>query len=267
MSLSYKRNKDFDYIIAYNKIDGVSKPIYYYFNDCSLSDGMGNTPGPVKPGGPNELFKSISGDITLNPFVEKNQRFSAFISGASGSGKSTLASNLVKKLHKKDKKKVILITSSSIRDPAFEEDYIHMFSPDELLERDAWLEDFGNEDESYNIIFDDYMANSTKEVNQYVNNLLTAVLKLTRKVGISVFVLTHVTRNGNETKDSIYECNHAFITMLDRDNVKKYCKLKLGWSEKNTQTRIDELKSSRFDFFYYCKIPPFYGNEKKICAL
>jgi hypothetical protein len=237
MSLSYNSPKDsFNYPIAKN-----DKRLIYY--DFTNKNGL----------------KEIEGKITVMPWIEKNQRFSAYISGLSGSGKTTFAVELIKKIKKIDKGPWALITSSDIPDPAFTKMGMDVYSPDYLFENEIGVQDFYDKDEDdvpmkLNLLFDDYLNNSSKLIDEYINRLCINILELTRKVGINIIVLNHKTRQGALTDKIIDECNVICMSMINMPQVENFAKLRLNYNSKQV-AKIHRLPSSRHSFISFVKIP------------
>jgi len=223
--------------------------------------------------------------FVIEPVKNKNQIFSAYISGQSGSGKSTIANNLIKNLLKNDKsiENVFFITAQTIKDKAFDDLYkmkkkvIRQIKKGRKIievedEEDIFVNININNEILYTtdldifknsiMLFDDYEKLQSKILENNLKKLLERVMNMGRKLNISPIVIRHKTNQGLNTSEILTESQHIclFLKHNFRD-CKIFCKNYLGFSEDEIN-KLRELDTR--SLFIRKTIPNYMISDHEI---
>ena len=213
---------------------------------------------PDNVNGPLEM--KFDQDIDTYPYIDiKNkQRAAIYVSSCSGAGKSTLAANLIKKIRevRHDKKrKVVVFTSNSATDPAFEDIknlvVVNFDHPEFPLITSDMLED--------NIcVFDDFQGSVDKEMEKYVLGFIKMLLEHTRKLGVDLIIISHQTQQGLATKAIIFESYEYYLSFAANKNAcLKFLESYFDLGKKE-QRQLTNYRAKPFTFTCWRKSYPMY---------
>lgn len=158
----------------------------------------------------NKNFHINTGFLEVLPSSYDDQSDAIYVSGARRSGKSTWLSSFVKRYHEKyPHKKVILVTSTNQKDPAFKGmSYIKKLDTESLL-----MDPITDVEEIANslVIFDDYENFNQKELQNEIYKLRDMILNNGRKQKIGIIISHHVSTDHNKTRQPLFECDSYVI--------------------------------------------------------
>ena len=200
---------------------------------------------------------------TLKPMpyldLEHNQRSATFVSGVSGSGKSRVGAALIRKLRwlRKDADRPVAVFSTTlINDPAYAKlKHIEFIS----LEDPRFLEIEISELEDRIIVFDDHENLKNPKLAKYALDFIKDVLERTRKLGVDVIVINHMTQNYHATRNIIFECDTYYLNIAqNRNSSKKFLLSYSELSKKDIRELVTQEYESPFSFVTYHKAAPCF---------
>lgn len=251
--LTFKRTQDPP--IAEVHKDGKRKKVYVSY-DKSDTTRVTNL----------DFTEDDTTTLKFLPYIPKNQRFAAFVSGASGSGKSTVIAEMVRDLKKRNENPCYIFTAvDKVDDPAFRDLGVkHLKYKNKGVLLTLTPEMLKNT----NLIFDDYNASQDEEINSFMLKLLSNILEVGRKLNINVIVVNHNTRDFHKTRTVIFECDtYVLFPATNRNAVLKFMReyADMDKAELDTIKKIDEGRYTRL--YLHKSIPRFYMTSKKIQML
>lgn len=224
---------------------------------------------------PNLLIRkdSVTNDIIPFPFINsKDQRYSAFISGISGSGKSTLCARLINQIRKArndTNKRVLLFTTSVINvDPAYKdiENMVIIGFDEDIFQ--YFLDEGAGCFHDKIIVFDDYENVADSKLKKAVMLFLKDILERTRKQGVDVIVLNHMSQNYAATKSIIFECEEYYLNLqTNRNSSMKFLKTYMDLDKEELNDIKNYEANSRFSWSVFRKSYPSYfilGDRVKL---
>jgi hypothetical protein len=195
--------------VVYGKVPKNAKPI------ARVGDGVVVFVDKVPIGERNKCITFPGLSVCPIPYIDlkHNQRSATFVSGVSGCGKSTVAVRLIRELRKlrEDPTRYATVFSTTvIDDPAYNRiknvEFISLEDP-RFVEID--IESLANRI----IVFDDHENVKDAGLAKYVRNFLQDVLERTRKLGVDVIVINHMTQNYHKTRTIIHECDTYYLNI------------------------------------------------------
>lgn len=209
--------------------------------------------------------------LTALPYIDldHNQRSATFISGSSGSGKSTAAVKIIRqirKLRKDRKRKIAVFSTTIIEDPAYSRlkhvDFVSMEDP-------RFMELQVTELADRIVVFDDHENIKDPRLRNYCMSFVKDVLERTRKLGVDVIVINHMTMDYQRTKNLIFECDTYYINIAqNRNSSAKFLKSYADLSVPAIQELITHEYENPYDFVIYHKsAPPYLIVEREIKLL
>ena len=202
------------------------------------------------------------------PTNEPNNTDVNYYTGKRGSGKSTTLANFTKQYKAYfPKNKVFLFSHCS-------EDAVLDPFIDKRIDLNSYMERGGLTIDDFKlpslVIFDDIdMLTNTKENGKLRDNifkLMSSLIQLSRKKGISVCQTSHIATNHEETKHVLNGCtSFTFFLHAINNQIKNALKLYLGLTPAQIK-RILELKNTRqVTIFTIC--PPVVMTDKELFIL
>lgn len=210
-----------------------------------------------------ERVKHLSLEHEIEPIpyldLKAKQRSANFISGISGSGKSTLAVKLIKELRalRKDKDRaVVIFTSSSLdnADPAFEKlkmvDIVPFDHEEFTMITIDMLKDCI-------VVFDDWEVFKDKALETYVLTFMKDVLERSRKLGVDIIIINHMTMNYNKTRNIIFECDNYFLNIgMNKNSSRKFLESYMDIGKKELKNIVEYEADSQFSWSMFRKSAP-----------
>jgi len=187
------------------------------------------------------------------------QRSATFVSGVSGSGKSRLGAALIRRLRflRKDlQRPAVVFSTTVIDDPAYAGiNHVEFIS----LEDPRFLELEVSQLEDRIVVFDDHENLKNPKLAKYALDFLKDVLERTRKLGVDVVVINHMTQNYHATRNIIFECDTYYLNVAqNRTSSRRFL---TAYSEL-PRALIDQLCAQEYDnpfvFVTYHKCAPCF---------
>jgi ABC-type dipeptide/oligopeptide/nickel transport system ATPase component len=212
---------------------------------------------------PGQLVKPM-------PYLDlaHKQRSATFVSGVSGSGKSMIGASLIRKLRwlRKDAERPAAIFSTTlINDPAYANlKHVEFIS----LEDPRFLELEINELEDRIILFDDHENLKDPRLARYALGFIKDVLERTRKLGVDVVVINHMTQNYHATRNIIFECDTYYLNIAqNRNSSKRFLTSYTELSKKEISDLCSQEYESAFVFVTYHKCAPCFVSYEDTIRL
>lgn len=195
------------------------------------------------------------------PYIDlkHNQRSATFVSGVSGCGKSTIAVKLIREIRKlrKDPERFVAVFSTTvIDDPAYERlKNVEFIS----LEDPRFLEIEIERLENRIVVFDDHENVKDPRLAKYVTSFLQDVLERTRKLGVDVVVINHMTQNFHKTRTIIHECDTYYLNIAqNKTSSRRFLEAYSTMPKKTISALCKHEYENPFSFIAYHKCYPCY---------
>ena len=209
---------------------------------------------------------------TLKPMpyldLEHKQRSATFVSGVSGSGKSRIGASLIRRLRwlRKDAERPAAIFSTTlINDPAYAKlNHVEFIS----LEDPRFLELDISDLEDRIILFDDHENLKNPKLAKYALDFIKDVLERTRKLGVDVVVINHMTQNYHATRNIIFECDTYYLNIAqNRNSSKRFLASYSELSKADIRDLVTREYESPFTFVTYHKSAPCFVSYEDTIKL
>jgi len=223
---------------------------------------------------------SFKESIESIPFLDlaHNQRSASYISGVSGSGKSTKAVEIIKhlrKLRKDPARPVYVFTSSQLDnpDPVFielaEKQNKNAHFQIVPLTSDVFKRVTLDDLHDSICVFDDWEAITDKSLERYTAYFIKDLLERSRKLGVDIIIINHMSQNYFKTRNIIFECDTYYLNIqMNKNSAVKFLKAYMEFTPKELEQIAQYEADNDFSFSVFRKsAPSYYIQDNKIKLL